>query len=133
MVRQLSEWTPSATRLVDEVSRDHLQKVCLVDGGAVVHEVKECIVGDAGIGGVVDAVARGVEQEEPGVVAVQTPHGMPARDVVSSKTVGKLRSPCVLIVGRFRAIFIEVDSDTGIEGFDGRPSVGGDLVVAMLV
>src|SRR3979490_3025184 len=58
---------------------------------------------------------------------------MPARDVVSSETVESYCCPRILIVGRFRAILVEVDSDIGIEGFDGRPGVGTNAGVTMLV
>src|SRR5439155_20335853 len=67
------------------------------------------------------------------MIAVETSHGVPARNVIPADGVDKHRGQRVLIVVDVRAVLVEVDLHLGIEGFDCRPSVRADLVVAEAV
>src|SRR5213596_1017961 len=67
------------------------------------------------------------------MIAVETSHGVPARNVVAADGVDGHRGQRVLIVVGIRAILVEVDLHLGIEGPDCRPGVRTDLVVAEAV
>ena len=119
--------------LIDDVGLDRGQPIRLINGGAEVHEVVELAAcGERERGGV-DAISPGIQQEQLGMIAVETSHGVSARNVVAADGVDVKCGLAVLIVVDIRAIHVEVDPHVGIEGLDCRPGVRTELVVAEAV
>ena len=77
--------------LIDDIGLDRGQPVRLIGGGAEVHEVVELAARGVRERGGVDAVPPGIKQEKLGMIAVETSHGVPARNVVAADGVDEKR------------------------------------------